>query len=642
MSSFDDVFDARAWFQENGGPESGTAMSMTLQPDRQWLSASVYVSSAASWEIPELGIGQSAWRHDGFRGTLFSLLERSRRDVERSKDLYSESLWPEFDSVIHAIGDMLSDHLGYTAIGDLQSDCKQMHLKIRDSSGLSYTCPELEQHVLERKVFCRSEAENIDLGVWASELPDSRRPATQLKTPEELALLVRQSRRIAALTGAGISVESGITPFRNPSAGDEGSFWGTFDASRMTVQNFNSDELVREEWWAMKRMLMKESLEALPNSAHMFFATLQERGQLSGVITQNIDSLHLKSGVASSNVIELHGHMRGLICSDKRTHLNPLPYRQGNCSFDLSDDPAVGLAYQHQGVPLCLQCGAPLRSETVFFGQPMPEQEVDRARDLIYQCDLLFVVGSTLLVAPANELPALAIRLGIPVVIINFDSTKYDDFATALVRHKAGEFLKEVSMHLLQSDPLADQTTNLNTATSQVTTICSLPHAQAEGKVYVEANKRAKEFVALSQTYGSRYFCAALIEPDGQLEALKQAMNTVIGTYDTISVMLFSANKDQLCIVARVAQDVEVPLSCKDWLDEVISALGVALIDYKGDDHQATLVIGACSQTDLYPLKLRDVAVNLAVQVLNKRKLLPYDDDDEEDFIFGDHDFPLV
>merc|ERR1712048_1083005 len=107
---------------------------------------------------------------------------------------------------------------------------------------------------------------------------------------------------------------SGITPFRRGDPSDKenrGTIWGTFNAAKMTVQNFNSDPEVAEAWWHMKRSLASELHNAFPNPAHTFFVLLERLGKLGAVVTQNIDSLHLKAGLSSDKVIELHGHMRG-------------------------------------------------------------------------------------------------------------------------------------------------------------------------------------------------------------------------------------------------------------------------------------------------------------------------------------------
>merc|ERR550532_32699 len=116
----------------------------------------------------------------------------------------------------------------------------------------------------------------------------------------------------------------------------------------------------------MKRSLVEETRKAVANPAHTFFAMLEQQGKLRAVVTQNIDSLHQKSGVSPEKVIELHGHMRGLICSDYRTELNPLTFRAGGCNFCIpaADVDAVKAIYEDEAnkVPACPRCWCPLRT----------------------------------------------------------------------------------------------------------------------------------------------------------------------------------------------------------------------------------------------------------------------------------------
>ena len=184
----------------------------------------------------------------------------------------------------------------------------------------------------------------------------------------------------------------------------------------------------------------------MPNPAHKFLGQLHESGQLHRVITQNIDSLHQAGGVPNEKVIELHGNMRGLVCSDHFTPLNPLPFRDGTCKYRCPYEEAQrSKFFASDPVPTCPNCNAPLRTETVMFGQPMPAEELQAARDAVAEADLLLVVGSTLIVEPANMLPGIALLQDTPVAMINFDNTKYDIYCHALVRQPAGKFLERVS-----------------------------------------------------------------------------------------------------------------------------------------------------------------------------------------------------
>lgn len=218
----------------------------------------------------------------------------------------------------------------------------------------------------------------------------------------------------------------------------------------------------------MKRKLMAEMAVAVPNPAHNFFGMLELQGKLRAIVTQNIDSLHERGGVPQAKINELHGHMRRLVCSDHRTPLNPVPVRNGDCDYHCAPcDIGAG-----PGVPPCPRCGLPLRTETVMFQQPLPDGAMEQARAAVAGADLLIVIGSTLLVQPANELPAEAFRRGIPVVMVNLDETQYDANVTCLIRESAGEFLGKVACLLAEEPaPLEDLTAEVPAITAMPTMV---------------------------------------------------------------------------------------------------------------------------------------------------------------------------
>ena len=144
----------------------------------------------------------------------------------------------------------------------------------------------------------------------------------------------------------------------------------------------------------MKHMMYPEMLSAKPNPAHLLFASLHQQGKLEGVVTQNIDWLHQRSGVPHDKVLEVHGTMCGLVCSDHPTVFNPWPFRQGECDYRLTDDECrLNNYFEDTDVPNCPKCQCPLRSETVMFEQPMPEGYTARATETVANADLLFVIG---------------------------------------------------------------------------------------------------------------------------------------------------------------------------------------------------------------------------------------------------------
>ena len=363
-----------------------------------------------------LDVEQGSFQHQGFEGLLKIFLERARSEVLEARSRYPQNVWKSFDVFL--------ENLEHVLAGESTS---VLTLEVRDPSGLSHVDSGLPSEV---KTFERSVREDWALGV---EYP---RPA-QRSDAKSLAQLVRKSSRIVALSGAGISVESGITPFRSK---DGEAIWADFDPNRMTVSGFNNDPSVRVAWWAMKRKLQSEMSAAKANPAHSFFGMLEQEGKLHAVITQNIDSLHQKGGVPDSKVNELHGHMRGVICADRRSRLNPEPFGEGNCDYACDLD-----SLSDEAVPSCPKCSAPLRTETVMFEQAMPDGAVESAREAILGADLLIIIGSTLIVAPANELPGEALRRGTPVVMVNFDETRYDQHVDVLLRRPAGEVFEEVA-----------------------------------------------------------------------------------------------------------------------------------------------------------------------------------------------------
>jgi len=210
MAAFGMTFDAKEWSREHGVATHGREVVLHL--DSSHLGATIHIPSCVSWEFAELGVGQGSWiQHQGFRGTVGDLLEKARSDVERNRGLYGEEAAPKFDAVLRHINQMLHSE-------SVESDAVTVSLTVRDPSGLRNVPADLLGCIAKDTKFERSMAEKmmlIPLGALS--------PGEQLTTVEQIAELVRQARRVVALTGAGISIESGITPFRNLSDSDKRS-----------------------------------------------------------------------------------------------------------------------------------------------------------------------------------------------------------------------------------------------------------------------------------------------------------------------------------------------------------------------------------------------------------------------------------
>ncbi len=233
----------------------------------------------------------------------------------------------------------------------------------------------------------------------------------------DAAGLLRRARQIVALTGAGISTESGIPDFRSP-----GSIWLT--QPPVSYHDFNHQPEARQQYWQIRRSLLSQVTEAKPNTAHRALADLERRGTLLGVITQNFDGLHQDAGHQPERVIELHGTAREAACTlcGARSSIIELQGRVDKGEID----------------PRCAACNGFLKAATILFGQRVPAAELARAKELTAACDLFLVVGSSLKVMPAAMLPRLALRHKAPLIIINLQPTSLDSLADVVVAEKAG------------------------------------------------------------------------------------------------------------------------------------------------------------------------------------------------------------
>ena len=240
---------------------------------------------------------------------------------------------------------------------------------------------------------------------------------------DELSKLLDASRRAVVFTGAGISTESGIPDFRSP-----GGFWS--NNQPIYFKDFLASEEMRREAWRRKLAFEQSFKEAQPNRGHRAIAHLTNQGKVTGVITQNIDGLHQRSGVPEEKVIELHGNSTYAIClsCERRYELAPIL-----AAFRIDEQP-----------PEC-ECGGFIKTATVSFGQPMPVEAMQNAKLETEACDLFLAVGSSLVVYPAAGFPALAKQRGARLVIINRDPTELDYLADLVLNTEIGETLGEVT-----------------------------------------------------------------------------------------------------------------------------------------------------------------------------------------------------
>jgi NAD-dependent deacetylase len=222
-------------------------------------------------------------------------------------------------------------------------------------------------------------------------------------------------RSVAALTGAGISTDSGIPDFRGP-----GGLWTRDPAAEKmsTYEVYVTDSAVRQRSWQAR--LAHPAWTAEPNPAHLALSRLAASGIDTQVITQNIDGLHQRAGLPDSGVLELHGTMYSAVCVD--------------CGDRGAMADALARVRAGEADPACAECGGILKSATVMFGQALDTGVLSKAVAAAQAVDVFLAIGSTLTVEPAASLCAVAVRAGAALVIVNRDPTPYDGIATALIR----------------------------------------------------------------------------------------------------------------------------------------------------------------------------------------------------------------
>jgi NAD-dependent deacetylase len=246
--------------------------------------------------------------------------------------------------------------------------------------------------------------------------------------PEQIADLadtLRTAERIVALTGAGISTESGIPDFRGPN----GLWTKNPRAERLaTLQYYMSDKQVRIEAW--KARLEHPGLKAQPNRGHLALAELGRKAKVTTLITQNVDGLHQLAGTPSDQLIEIHGTMREVMCM--------------SCDERAPMEKALERVRAGEEDPPCRTCGGILKSATISFGQNLVPADLHRAQQAAATCDVMLAVGTSLAVFPVAYLPQIALDNGAKLGIVNAEPTPLDGLAGWVLREPIGEILPKV------------------------------------------------------------------------------------------------------------------------------------------------------------------------------------------------------
>ncbi len=244
-------------------------------------------------------------------------------------------------------------------------------------------------------------------------------------TLDDVREWIRSARRVVALTGAGISTDSGIPDFRGPQG-----VWTRNPAAekQSTIQNYLADPDVRVAAWRAR--LEHSAWTAQPNAGHRALVELERRGKLHALITQNIDELHQIAGNDAAKVIEVHGTIRRVMC--------------WQCGMRAPMQQALERVRAGEADPACTRCGGILKSDTISFGQALVPEVIERAAAVAGEADLFLAIGSTLQVYPVAGTVPIAKQAGARVVIVNAEPTSLDELADAVLRGPIGEILPAI------------------------------------------------------------------------------------------------------------------------------------------------------------------------------------------------------
>lgn len=239
---------------------------------------------------------------------------------------------------------------------------------------------------------------------------------------ELAAETIRNAKYAVAFTGAGISVESGIPPFR----GEDG-LWETHDPIFVEIEYFNQKPL--QSWLKIKEVFYDKLQFAKPNIAHIMLARMEKRSFIETIITQNIDNLHQKAG--SKFVYEIHGSTQNLCCTECSSE-----YDLSFVDFNLLP-------------PTCYVCKGILKPDIVFFNEPLPQFALKRSRDEALKADVILIIGTNAEIYPANEIPLQAKENGAKIIEINVQPTEFTNSITDIfLQGTAGEIMGQLGEYL--------------------------------------------------------------------------------------------------------------------------------------------------------------------------------------------------
>jgi len=249
---------------------------------------------------------------------------------------------------------------------------------------------------------------------------------------ERAADVLRAAEQILVFSGAGLSTESGIPDFRGPNG-----LWTKVDPADFTIDRYVVSRDLRVQGWRMhvQGELWGARSSVRPNTGHMAILRLHEQGRLAGVVTQNVDGLHNKSGLEDDMVAELHGNVRNSHCM--------------KCETSWPTEAVLAWVEAGDEDPTCPECDGMLKTDTIMFGEMLPEDEVRQASIFLALADAVLVVGSTVSVWPAADIVMRAAAQAKPIVVINQGKTEVDHLAAVKIDAGIGAVLPDLVDQIL-------------------------------------------------------------------------------------------------------------------------------------------------------------------------------------------------
>ena len=239
---------------------------------------------------------------------------------------------------------------------------------------------------------------------------------------QDLSQYIDEANNIVIFTGAGISTESGIPDFRGPQG-----VWKT--NTPIYFQDFIGSEEVRKDSWKRKFSGQDIIKKAKPNIGHLAVAEIINKHESAYLITQNVDNLHQDAGVPDDKITEIHGNAHYASCLD--------------CGIRYELNSIKKAFLENETVPYCDSCGGIIKTATISFGQPMPEEGMQIAQRKTLGCDLFITIGTSLVVYPAAGFPKLAKEIGAQLIIINAEPTDFDPIADLVIHEQIGQVFSD-------------------------------------------------------------------------------------------------------------------------------------------------------------------------------------------------------